>query len=75
MSAADVKVEIPVLIQSLKSSSLSSTSFLLKETFWGAESAAVEQPRSKANMATQGDGKFRPGDSNQNLSNQKIKEK
>ena len=34
-SAADVKIEIPVLVRSLKSSILSSTSFQMGETFWG----------------------------------------
>ena len=43
LSAADVKMEIPVLVQSLKSSILSSTSFQMGKTFWGVASAAVEQ--------------------------------
>ena len=59
-SAADVKMEIPVLVRSLKSSILSSTSFQLGKTFWGVVSAAVEQSRHKANMVAQGDGKFGP---------------
>ena len=58
-SAADVKMEIPVLVPSLKSSILSSTTFQMGETFWGV-SAAVEQSRRKANMVAQGDGKFGP---------------
>ena len=59
-SPADVKMEIPVLVQSLKSSILSSTSFQMGKTFWGVVSAAVEQSRSKANMVAQEDGKFDP---------------
>ena len=59
-SAADVKMEIPVLVPSLKSSILSSTSFQIGKTFWGVVSAAVEQSRHKANMVAQGDGKFGP---------------
>ena len=43
MSAADVKMEIPVLVQSLKSSILSSTSFQMDKTVCGVVSAAVEQ--------------------------------
>ena len=58
MSAADVKMEIPVLVRSLKSSILSSTSFQMGITFWGVVNAAVEQSRSKANMVAQGHGKF-----------------
>ena len=60
MSAADVKMEIPVLVRSLKSSILSSTSFQVGKTFWEVVSAAVEQSRRKANMVAQGDGKFGP---------------
>ena len=59
-SAADVKMEIPVLVWSLKSSILSSTSLQRDKTFWGEVSAAVEQSRRKANMVAQGDGKFGP---------------
>ena len=59
MSAADVKMEVPVLVRSLKSSILSSTSFQMGKTFWGVLSAAVEQSRCKANMVAQGDGKLR----------------
>ena len=59
-SAADVKMEIPVLVQSLKSSILSSTGLQVGKTFWGVVSAAVEQYRCKANMIVQGDGKFGP---------------
>ena len=59
-SAADVKMEIPVLVRSLKSSILSSTSFQIDKTVWGVVSAAVEQSRRKANMVAQGDGKFGP---------------
>ena len=57
---ADVKMETPVLVRSLKSSILSSTSFQMGKTFWGVVSAAVEQSRRKANMVSQGDGKFGP---------------
>ena len=60
MSAADVKMEIPVLVRSLKSSILSSTSFQTGKTFWGVVSGAKEQSRHKANMVAQGDGKFGP---------------
>ena len=48
------------LVQSLKSSILSSTSFQMGKAFWGVVSAAVEQSRLKANMVAQGDGKFSP---------------
>ena len=58
--AADVKMEIPVPVRSLKSSILSSTSFQMGKTFGGVASAAVEQSRCKANMVAQGDGKFGP---------------
>ena len=51
-SAADVKMEILVLVRSLKSSILSSTSIQMGKTFWGVGSAAVEQSRGKANMET-----------------------
>ena len=59
-SAADVKIEIPVLIRSLKSNILSSISFQMGKTFWGVVSAALEQSRRKANIFAQGDGKFGP---------------
>ena len=39
---------------------LSSTSFQMGKSFLGVVSAAVEQPRRKANMVAQGDGKFGP---------------
>ena len=42
---ADVKMELPVLIRSLKSSILGSTSFQMGKTVWGVGSAAVEQSR------------------------------
>ena len=32
----------------------------MDETFWGVESAAVEQSRRLANMVAHGDGKFGP---------------
>ena len=53
-STADVKMEIPVLVQSQKPSILSSTSLQMGKT------AAVEQSRRKANMIARGDGKFDP---------------
>ena len=59
-SAADVKMEIPILEQLLKSSILSSTRLQMDKTFWGVVSAAVEQSRCKANMVARGDGKFGP---------------
>ena len=59
-SASDVKMEIPVLAQSLQSSILILTSFQMSKTFWGLVSAAIEQSRRKANMVAQGDGKFGP---------------
>ena len=59
-SAADVKMEIPVHVPSLKSSILSSTSFQMDNPFWQVVSAAVEQSRRKANMVARGDGKFGP---------------
>ena len=59
-SAADGKMEIPVLIRSLKSSILSSTSSQFDDTFWGAMSAAVEQSRRRANIVAQGYRKFGP---------------
>ena len=48
--AAVVKMEIPVLVRSMKSSILSSTSFQMGKTFWGVVRAAVDQSRRKANM-------------------------
>ena len=51
-------MEIPVLVQSLKSSMLRSTSFQMDKTFWGMGSAAVEQTRRKAYMVAQGDGEI-----------------
>ena len=59
-SNADVKMEIPVLIHSLKSSILSSTSYQMDKTIHKTRSAAVEKSRRKANMVAQGDGKFGP---------------
>ena len=41
--SADVKMEIPVLLGSLKSSILSSTGYQLQNTFWREVSAAVYQ--------------------------------
>ena len=59
-SAADVKMEIPVLVRSLKSSILSSTSLQMGKTFWGVVIYAVEQSRLKTNLVAQGDGTFGP---------------
>ena len=56
LSAADVKMEIPVLEWSLKSSTLKSTSFQKGKTFRGVVTIAVEQSRRKANMVAQRDG-------------------
>ena len=50
LSAADVKMGIPVLLRILKSGILSSTSFQLDKTFWGVGRAAGEQSRRKTNM-------------------------
>ena len=44
-AAADVKMEIPVLVWLLKSSILNSTSFQMGKTFSGVVIAAVEQSR------------------------------
>ena len=60
MSAADVYMEMPVLVQSLKSSILSATSFQMDTTFWGAGSAAVEQSKCKASMVALGARKLGP---------------
>ena len=53
-------MELPVLVQSLKSSIFSSTSFQIGKTFWGVVSAAVEQSRRRAKMVAKGYGKFGP---------------
>ena len=60
-SAADVKKEITVLVQLLKSSILSTTIFQLGKTFWRVVGAAVEESTWIAKMVAQGDGKFGPG--------------
>ena len=60
MSAADVKMEIPVLVLSLKLSTLSSNSFQMDKTIWVVVSAAVEQSRREANMVARGDGNLVP---------------
>ena len=57
MSAADVKMEIPVLVRSLKSSILSSTSLRMDKTFWRVVSA-VEQPRRKASVVASKETKY-----------------
>ena len=44
-SAADVEMEIPVLLQSVKSSILSSSNFQMDDTFWVAVSAAGDLSR------------------------------
>ena len=43
LSAADVKIEITVLVPSLRSIILSSTSFKMDETFWKVVSAADKE--------------------------------
>ena len=58
LSAADVKMEIPVLVQSLKSSITSSTSLQMGKTFWGVVSASVEQSRRKVNTLLGETGNF-----------------
>ena len=60
LSAADVRMEIPVIVRSLKSRLLSSTSFQMGKTFCGVATTAVEQSRRKANMVARGGGKFGP---------------
>ena len=59
-TAADVKVEIPVFVWSLKSRILSSTSYQMGKIFWEAVSAAVEQPKHEAYTVARGDGEFDP---------------
>ena len=49
-SAAEVKIELPVLVRTLKSSILSSTSFQMDETLRGVVSAVVEQSRRNVNI-------------------------
>ena len=46
----DVMMEIPDLVQSLKSSRLSSTSSQLGDTFWGVRRAALEQLICKGHL-------------------------
>ena len=60
LSAADVKMETPILAWSLKSSILSSTCLQRDKTFWEVVSAAVEQCRCKASLVVWGDEKFDP---------------
>ena len=50
MSAADVKMEMPVLVRSLMSSTLNLTSSQLDDTLWGVGSAVVELSSRRANM-------------------------
>ena len=52
-------MEIPVFVQSLKSSILCSTSFQSGKTFWGVASAAVEQSRRKAYVVAKRSGEGR----------------
>ena len=59
-SVADVRMEIYVLVRSLKSRILISTSSQLDDTFWRGVRAAVEHSRQNANLVAQGDGKFGP---------------
>ena len=60
VSAADVKMEIPVLVLSLNPSILSYTSSQMDKKPWGVGSAAVDQSRYKTSMFAQGDVKFAP---------------
>ena len=53
-------MDIPVLVQSLKSSILSLNRSQLDNTFWGVGSAAVKQLRCKTNIVAWGHGKFGP---------------
>ena len=57
-SGCDVKMEIPVLVRSLKSSTLGSTSFQLGNISGGVVSAVVEQSRRRADMVALGHGKI-----------------
>ena len=75
LSAAYVKIEIPVLIGSQKSSILSSTSFQMGKTFWGVVSTAVEQSKRNANMVSQEDGKFGPLEAGPRIAPNKKKRK
>ena len=50
MLVTDVKMEISALVQSLKSSILSSTSFQIDKAFRGVGSAAIKQSRRKGSM-------------------------
>ena len=59
-SAADVKMDLPILAWSLKTSIVSLTSSRMDDTFWGVVRAAVVQSRREANMVAQGDGKSGP---------------
>ena len=59
LSAAFVKLEIPVLVQSRKSSILSPTSFQLNDTFWRMASAAIEQLRCKSQHGCPGTREIR----------------
>ena len=59
-SAADVEMELPVLVQSLQTSILYSASPHRDKTFLGVASAALEQVTRKAHMVGQGDGKSVP---------------
>ena len=57
-SAADIKIEILVLVRSLKSSS-----FQMGETFWGVVSAAVKLTwllRETGNSAPEADSRIPP---------------
>ena len=62
-SAADVKIEIPVLVRSLKSSILSSNSFQIGKTFWGVGSLGVKPTwllRETGNSALEADPRIPP---------------
>ena len=61
VSAANVRMELPVLVQSLKSSILSSTSLQMDTFLRSGECCCKEQSRrNKANMVAWGDEKFGP---------------
>ena len=70
-SAAVVKMEIPVLVRSLKSSITSLNSVQMGKTFWGVVSAAVEQSRREASLVAQEDRKLGPRGWPQNPSKQR----
>ena len=56
------RIPLSVLILSLKSSTLSSSSFRKDNTFWGVGSVAVKQSRLKANMMSETGNSAPPAD-------------